>query len=57
MSHRKWVETITKHQDLLRERSMAFDTATVSEGFFLGTNKVNCAAPFGESEYKEVRPN
>lgn len=31
---------------------MVFDTATVSEGFFLGTNRVNCAAPFGESEYK-----
>lgn len=31
---------------------MAFDTTAVSEGFFLGTNKVNCAAPFGESEYK-----
>jgi hypothetical protein len=56
VSHRKWLETITKQQDLLRERSMAFDTTTVSEGFFLGTNRVNCAAPFGESEYKKFRP-
>ncbi|KIJ65660.1 hypothetical protein HYDPIDRAFT_27654 [Hydnomerulius pinastri MD-312] len=46
VSHRKWVENITKQQDALREQSMVFDTTTVCEGFFLGSNKVNCAAPF-----------
>ncbi|KAF9240727.1 CNH domain-containing protein [Melanogaster broomeanus] len=46
VSHRKWVDTIMKHQEMLRERSMVFDTATVCEAFFLGSNKVNCAAPF-----------
>ncbi|KAF8449011.1 CNH domain-containing protein [Boletus edulis BED1] len=46
VSHRKWVDTISKQQELLRERSTAFDTTTVSEGFFLGSNRVNCAAPF-----------
>ncbi|KAG6333845.1 hypothetical protein ID866_5243 [Astraeus odoratus] len=47
VSHRKWIESITKQQDLLRERSMVFETVTVSEGFFMGSNRVNCAAPFG----------
>ena len=28
--------------------SSVFDTVTVSEGFFLASNKVNCAAPYGQ---------
>ncbi|KAL4061872.1 CNH-domain-containing protein [Scleroderma citrinum] len=47
VSHRKWMESIMKQQELLRERSMIFETVTVSEGFFAASNKVNCAAPFG----------
>lgn len=47
VSHRKWLENIMKQQELLRERSMVFETVTVSEGFFTASNKVNCAAPFG----------
>jgi len=27
---------------------MVFDTVTLSEGFFSGPNKVNCAAPYSE---------
>ncbi|KAG1822209.1 CNH-domain-containing protein [Suillus variegatus] len=46
VSHRKWVETITKQQESLRERSTVFETITLCEGFFLGQNRVNCAAPF-----------
>ncbi|KAF8892134.1 CNH domain-containing protein [Infundibulicybe gibba] len=46
LSHRKWVESITKQQQMMRERSMVFDTVTLSEGFFSGPNKVNCAAPY-----------
>ncbi|KAG1808641.1 CNH domain-containing protein [Suillus subaureus] len=46
VSHRKWVETITKQQESLRERSAVFETITLCEGFFLGQNRVNCAAPF-----------
>ncbi|EMD39301.1 hypothetical protein CERSUDRAFT_104516 [Gelatoporia subvermispora B] len=46
VSQRKWVEHIQKQQDLMRERSMVFETVTLSEGFFLGPNRVNCAAPF-----------
>ncbi|KIK08903.1 hypothetical protein K443DRAFT_127890 [Laccaria amethystina LaAM-08-1] len=46
LSQRKWLESIFKQQQAMRERSMIFDTVTLSEGFFSGPNKVNCAAPF-----------
>ena len=48
VSHRKWVEMITKQQEMLRERSTVFEMVSLCEGFFLGQNRVNCAAPFGE---------
>jgi hypothetical protein len=32
----------------MRERSTVFNTEILSEGFFVGPNKVNCAAPFSE---------
>ncbi|KAF5383621.1 hypothetical protein D9615_003552 [Tricholomella constricta] len=44
--HKKWLELIVKQQQAMRERSMIFDTVTLSDGFFYGPNKVNCAAPF-----------
>ncbi|KAI0954580.1 hypothetical protein AcW1_006427 [Taiwanofungus camphoratus] len=46
VSQRKWVEHIQKQQDLMRERSLVFETVTLSEGFFIGINRVTCAAPF-----------
>ena len=49
VSQRKWVENIQKQQDTMRERSNVFETVTLSEGFFLGVNRVNCAAPFRTS--------
>jgi RHO1 GDP-GTP exchange protein 1/2 len=49
VSQRKWVENITKQQDAMRERSTIFETVTLSEGFFVGPNKVNCAAPYSMS--------
>ncbi|KAI0664258.1 CNH domain-containing protein [Cubamyces menziesii] len=48
VSQRKWVEHIQKQQDIMRERSNVFETVTLSEGFFVGVNKVNCAAPFNQ---------
>ena len=48
MSHKKWLEAIYKQQQAMRDRSMIFDVVTLSEGFFVGHNKVNCAAPYGE---------
>lgn len=49
IARRKWVEQITKQQETMRERSLIFDTHTISEGFFYGPRRVNCAAPFGKS--------
>ncbi|EJF59044.1 CNH-domain-containing protein [Dichomitus squalens LYAD-421 SS1] len=46
VSQRKWVEHIQKQQDAMRERSNVFETVTINEGFFVGVNRVNCAAPF-----------
>lgn len=48
VSQRKWVENIQKQQDLMRERSLVFETVTLSEDFFVGPTRVNCAAPFGQ---------
>lgn len=48
-NRRKWLEVIQKQQEIMRERSMVFDTVTLSEGFFTGANRVNCAAPFGNA--------
>ena len=46
VSQRKWVEHIQKQQDTMRERSNVFETVTLSENFFIGVNRVTCAAPF-----------
>ncbi|KAJ3507393.1 hypothetical protein NLJ89_g6330 [Agrocybe chaxingu] len=46
MSQKKWLEAVFKQQAAMRERSMVFDTVTLSEGFFAGPNKVRCAAPY-----------
>ena len=46
VSQRKWVDVITKQQEMMKQRSAVFDTISVSEGFFIGANRVNCAAPF-----------
>lgn len=43
VSRRKWIESIDKQQQILRERSKVFDTVTLSERFFIGGNKVTCA--------------
>ncbi|KAH9977526.1 RhoGEF Rgf2 [Russula compacta] len=45
-NHRKWIENITRQQDLMRDRSQFFEMDTLSEGFFHAANHANCAAPF-----------
>lgn len=45
---KKWLDKIEQRQLELRERSMVFDTNVLCEGFFVGTNRVICAAPFGK---------
>lgn len=42
------MEHIGKQQEVMRERSMVFETVTLSEGYFSGSMRVNCAAPYGE---------
>ena len=51
VSQRKWVDMITKQQEVMKQRSTVFDTISMSEGFFVGANRVNCAAPFCECLY------
>ncbi|EFI27376.1 RhoGEF Rgf2 [Coprinopsis cinerea okayama7 len=46
VAHRKWLEAILKQQQKITEKAMIFDTVPLSEGFFSGPNKVNCAAPY-----------
>ncbi|TCD65806.1 RHO1 GDP-GTP exchange protein 2 [Steccherinum ochraceum] len=48
VNQRKWVESILKQQDMMRERSLVFETLTLSESFFIGSMRVNCAAPFSQ---------
>ncbi|KIK61684.1 hypothetical protein GYMLUDRAFT_73193 [Collybiopsis luxurians FD-317 M1] len=46
LNQKKWLEMIYKQQQVIRERSLVFETVSLSEGFFNNPNKVNCAAPF-----------
>lgn len=45
---KKWLEKIETRQQELRERSLVFETLPLSAGYFVGTNRVTCAAPFGK---------
>jgi RHO1 GDP-GTP exchange protein 1/2 len=45
-NHRKWIENVTRQQDLMRDRSQFFEMDKLSEGFFQAMNRANCAAPF-----------
>ena len=42
------MDLITKQQEVMKQRSTVFDTTSISENFFVGANRVNCAAPFCE---------
>jgi RHO1 GDP-GTP exchange protein 1/2 len=46
-SRKKWLDHISKQQDLMEQRSLVFDTSLMTEGFFAGPNVVRCAVPFG----------
>ncbi|KAG9032105.1 RHO1 GDP-GTP exchange protein 2 [Tulasnella sp. JGI-2019a] len=48
IGRKKWLEAIGKQQDAMRKGSMMFDMMPLSESFFLGQNKVNCAVPFNQ---------
>jgi RHO1 GDP-GTP exchange protein 1/2 len=55
VSQRKWVESITKQQEAMRERSSIFDMTVLNEGFFVGMTKVKCAAPFRKFKKRRAR--
>jgi hypothetical protein len=44
-NHRKWIENITRQQDLVCKQSQFFEMNVLSEGFFQSVNHVNCATP------------
>jgi hypothetical protein len=44
----KWLEYIDAAQQKLRARVDFLNTTLISHGFFTGTNKVNCVAPYGK---------
>lgn len=46
-TRKKWLENIEERQNELRERSLVFETLPLSAGYFVGTNRLTCAAPFG----------
>ncbi|KAH6630359.1 CNH domain-containing protein [Chaetomium sp. MPI-SDFR-AT-0129] len=45
-SRQKWLEVIDNAQQKLRARADFLNTTIITSGFFSGTNKVNCVAPF-----------
>lgn len=47
----KWLEFIDAAQQKLRARVDFLNTTVISQGFFTGTNKVNCVAPFGKQSF------
>jgi hypothetical protein len=48
-TRKKWLEFIDAAQQRLRARANFFNTTVISSSFFVGTNRVNCVAPFGKS--------
>lgn len=49
ISRKKWIDSIVKQQEVLRERSTIFEPWTIIQGFFSPLTRVNCAAPLSES--------
>ncbi|GAA5981039.1 hypothetical protein JCM10908_003959 [Rhodotorula pacifica] len=45
-ARKKWLDKIEERQHELRERSLVFETLPLSAGYFVGTNRLTCAAPF-----------
>lgn len=51
-ARKKWLEFIDNAQQRLRARADFFNTTVISNNFFVGTNHVNCVAPFGKCHSK-----
>ncbi|KAK8853072.1 hypothetical protein IAR55_003773 [Kwoniella newhampshirensis] len=48
VSRKKWLESIDKQQNILRERSCVFVSESITEGTFGGLRKVNCISPYDQ---------
>lgn len=46
-ARQNWLEHIDEQQQNLRNRSRIFETMSLTDRFFVGLNKVNCASPYG----------
>ncbi|KAJ9097534.1 hypothetical protein QFC19_006708 [Naganishia cerealis] len=46
-ARQNWLEHIDEQQQNLRNRSRIFETVSLTDRFFVGLNKVNCASPYG----------
>ncbi|GMK58140.1 hypothetical protein CspeluHIS016_0501720 [Cutaneotrichosporon spelunceum] len=46
VSRKKWVESIEKQQQTIRDRSTIFQSETITEGFFQGLRRINCLSPY-----------
>jgi hypothetical protein len=51
---KRWLDKIEERQAELRQRSLIFETSILSEGYFVGTNRATCAAPFSTYSLREV---
>lgn len=47
-ARQNWLEHIDEQQQNLRNRSRIFETVSLTDRFFVGLNKVNCASPYGK---------
>ena len=45
---KRWLDKIEERQSELRQRSLIFETSVLSEGYFVGTNRATCAAPYSK---------
>ncbi|WOO79274.1 Rho1 guanine nucleotide exchange factor 1 [Vanrija pseudolonga] len=43
---RKWIESIEKQQQVIRDHSTIFVSETITEGFFQGLRRINCLSPY-----------
>ncbi|TIC59614.1 CNH-domain-containing protein [Wallemia mellicola] len=48
MNRRKWLEHIHNRQKALKETKAPFELDIISDGFFIGTDKANCAVPYSQ---------
>lgn len=43
---KKWIESIEKQQQVIRDHSTIFVSETITQGFFQGLRRINCLSPY-----------